>query len=105
MAEVLQQDGQSAAERDGQAAPRSEQLLADGATPLVGSHLYTRRDYWDARFETEDAKEWLCAFKDIRGLLEELLPEDRDAKILLVGCGNSELGADLARASSGARML
>ena len=98
MAEVLQSaDGQSAAERDGQAAPRSEQLLADGATPLVGSHLYTRRDYWDARFETEDVKEWLCAFKDIRGLLEELLPEDRDAKILLVGCGNSELGADLAR--------
>jgi SAM-dependent methyltransferase len=79
---------------DAPAAPRSAQLEGDG-TPVVGSALYASKSYWDKRFETEDSKEWLCSFDDVRVLLEKLLPSDRDARILLVGCGTSDLGADL----------
>lgn len=78
------------------AAPRrSAQVSGDGQTPVVGSELYCEKSYWDARFETEDVKEWLCAFDDVRPLLESLVPAG--ARVLLVGCGNSELGADLVR--------
>jgi len=76
--------------------PRSAQV-ADDQTPVVGSALYASKDYWNKRFETEDLREWLCSFEQIRALLETLLPTDRDARILLIGTGNSDLGADLHR--------
>ena len=78
------------------AVPRSAQV-SDDQTPVVGSALYASKDYWNKRFETEDNREWLCSFEQIRALLETLLPTDRDARILVIGTGNSDLGADLHR--------
>ena len=65
------------------------------AAPAAAS--YARREYWDARFETERAKDWLCTFADVRRIFEALVP-DRGSRILLVGCGTSDLPADLFRA-------
>ena len=65
------------------------------AAPAAAS--YARREYWDARFETEPAKDWLCTFADVRRIFEALVP-DRGSRILLVGCGASDLPADLFHA-------
>jgi len=75
---------------------RAAAVDADGV-PLVGSALYATKAYWEARFEREEAKEWLCAYSDIEAPLRALIP-DLHARVLLVGCGNSALGADMVAA-------
>eukprot|EP00667_Euglena_gracilis_P018523 EG_transcript_19673 len=53
--------------------------------------------YWDRKYQTEDtATEWFLDFRHLRSVLEEhLTPQGR---ILVVGCGNSTLSADMYRA-------
>lgn len=76
-------------EQDGDA---TELEMEEGVTPKrVGA--YSRRDYWDWRFEQEGAKEWLADYATLRPLLRPLLQPHH--RILLLGCGNSSLGADL----------
>lgn len=54
---------------------------------------YNKKQYWDERFEKENEYEWLLSFKTVKDyLLRELSPEN---SILVVGCGNSALSADL----------
>ena len=80
--------------------PRSSQLSSDGVTPVVGSSLYATREYWEARFEHEEAKEWLCGLAELAPALLPLLRGLRGGapRLLLVGCGNSALAADLSDA-------
>jgi SAM-dependent methyltransferase len=82
--------------------PRSQQLCADGVTPVVGSSQYALLSYWEARFAAEAHKEWLCDFAALRCALLPLLlgarGGGRDARILIVGNGNSELAAELSDA-------
>jgi SAM-dependent methyltransferase len=57
------------------------------------NRVYGRREYWDARFAKEESYDWLGTYADVRPLLRAALrPTDR---ILLIGCGNSTLSADL----------
>uniref|UniRef100_A0A914VYF0 Methyltransferase type 11 domain-containing protein n=1 Tax=Plectus sambesii TaxID=2011161 RepID=A0A914VYF0_9BILA len=54
---------------------------------------YRKQEYWDDRFSTEDAYEWLAGFDQIKELLcSWIKPDD---KILHLGCGNSRLSFDL----------
>ena len=65
---------------------------------MASSSTFHNRDflhqaYWDRRFEEEDAFEWCGAYENFRHLLRpEIRPGDR---VLILGCGNSALGACL----------
>ena len=50
---------------------------------------YKYREYWEERFLEEDSYEWLLSFQQ---LIPHLRKED---KILIIGCGNSSLSAEL----------
>jgi len=49
---------------------------------------YSRREYWDSRFQGEDKYDWLCGLEAVKGLLIPLIP-DKKSSILIIGCGNS----------------
>ena len=54
---------------------------------------YKEQWYWEERFKEEDNFEWLITFSQVeRYLLPHLRADD---KILIIGCGNSSLSADL----------
>jgi SAM-dependent methyltransferase len=82
-------------------------LTGDGSDPGSDSDgdnsRYDKQHYWDARFEREDGYEWLCGFEHVRHLLEEEFPaaEWRDARILVLGCGNSPFSQQLHVAGYG----
>ncbi|KAJ7117447.1 hypothetical protein C8R44DRAFT_879008 [Mycena epipterygia] len=48
--------------------------------------LYSQKDYW----ESGGAFDWHKSYSDIEPLLRELIPR-KDARILMLGCGNSTL--------------
>jgi hypothetical protein len=75
---------------------RHEELEEGGAIPRVGSRLYTRREYWESRFAAEEEHEWLAGWGEptFRAAVEAAIP--KDARILLVGTGNSTLPMDMA---------
>ena len=56
---------------------------------------YGLQDYWDKRYSKElTAFDWLFSWPDLSKLIRSLVP-DRDAKILLVGCGNAPFSPDM----------
>lgn len=63
------------------------------SAPPKDNRVYSRQSYWDERFGDEESYEWLVGWSDLEtSLRPHLREEDR---ILLVGCGNSSLSADL----------
>jgi len=75
---------------------RSSTLSGDGVTPVCGSSLYASRAYWEQRFASESHKEWLVSSAE---LVPRLLPQLRGcSRVLLVGNGSSDLGAELLAA-------
>jgi EEF1A lysine methyltransferase 4 len=59
---------------------------------------YSNQDYWDSRFSAEQRFEWLQTWDSCGKALSAILdgnPLGKNARILVVGCGNSELGANL----------
>ena len=52
------------------------------------------QDYWDLRFGKEETHEWLVSYSDVAALVEEAIP-DKTSNVLLVGCGNSDLGPSM----------
>ena len=98
---------------------RASTVGPDGRTPLVGSSLYATRAYWERRFGGEiagadasdgacvgegehEAKEWLASWAQLGPVLLPLLAEfgcaPAELRITLVGCGSSNLAADLCDA-------
>lgn len=58
---------------------------------------YDTKGYWDERYSRSEAPfDWTCSFHDVAPTLLPLLPSDRSASILVVGCGDSPFSADLA---------
>ena len=55
--------------------------------------VYKEQSYWDQRFRAEESYDWLSTFADIRALLEPAIRPSH--RILLIGCGNSTLSADM----------
>ena len=66
----------------------------DSFIPRTGSAAYTQKSYWDYRFATEPSYEWLSSYAAFAPVVRRLVATD--ARVLLVGCGNSELTTDLA---------
>lgn len=66
--------------------------------PLVPERnsSYRTKEYWDARYnvETTDTHDWFKSYQDIKHLIRELIP-DKTSRILMLGCGNSGLSADV----------
>ena len=58
--------------------------------------IYSQQKYWEERFEHESEYEWLVGFNDIRSTLLPLLRSTD--RILVIGCGNSNLSAQLYEA-------
>ena len=55
---------------------------------------YKLKSYWDNRFEAEDQYDWLVKFNEIQPYIVPKMTS-KEAKILIVGCGNSTFSADL----------
>ncbi|CAM9239499.1 unnamed protein product [Ectocarpus sp. 4 AP-2014] len=65
-----------------------------GSVALPASNLvYKAKEYWDSRFSEEKSYDWLASYADIAEYLHEAVP--KDARVLVVGCGNSGLSADM----------
>ena len=66
-------------------------LLADN-----NNRKYKEADYWNLRFQNEDSYEWLLTYNDIKDKLDKILHKyDKSAKILQLGCGNSNFANDM----------
>lgn len=68
-----------------------------GEEKFFDDHLnsdYKLKSYWDNRFEVEEQYDWLVKFDEIQ---QYIIPKmtSMDAKILIVGCGNSTFSSDL----------
>ncbi|KIK61663.1 hypothetical protein GYMLUDRAFT_73176 [Collybiopsis luxurians FD-317 M1] len=65
---------------------------------LPGSNdHYSSKDYWNLRYsqEANDASfDWLRSYADVADILRILIP-DRSSKILMLGCGNSKMSAEM----------
>lgn len=61
---------------------------------------YQTRDYWDQRYRKETADgqqpgfDWFKSYTDLQPLIHDLIP-DRQARILMLGCGNSTLSKEM----------
>ncbi|KAG0368837.1 S-adenosyl-L-methionine-dependent methyltransferase [Gamsiella multidivaricata] len=68
--------------------------MVSGATP------FDKQEYWSQRFDREASFEWLMPWTVLGPhlLALDLLPRDPSARILNLGCGNSDLPLDLYRA-------
>ncbi|PWN32276.1 uncharacterized protein FA14DRAFT_162445 [Meira miltonrushii] len=58
---------------------------------------FQTREYWDKRYASEAPEEdfdWFKTYAELKPILDELVP-DRNARILMLGCGNSTLTIDM----------
>ncbi|KAJ6614176.1 S-adenosyl-L-methionine-dependent methyltransferase [Mycena sp. CBHHK59/15] len=67
--------------------------------PLPSSNtLYGEKEYWDQRYTQESDNDttfdWFKSYKEVAPLVRELIPR-KDARILMLGCGNSTLSQDM----------
>jgi len=59
--------------------------------------VYNKKEYWDTRYAEEREFDWLGDFSGFRDLFLKHVPlsSHREAKLLILGCGNSALGRQL----------
>ncbi|KAI0792029.1 S-adenosyl-L-methionine-dependent methyltransferase [Abortiporus biennis] len=58
---------------------------------------YGTKEYWDQRYSQEseeDSFDWFKSYEDIAPILRDLIP-DKNARILMLGCGNSKLSEEM----------
>ena len=57
------------------------------------------QQYWDTRFEGEEQFEWLQVWEaygpSLLEVLKRAITKEREPRVLVIGCGNSDLGAQL----------
>jgi hypothetical protein len=58
------------------------------------NETYLKKEYWEERYSKESSYEWLLGYKDIKKYINDRIP-DKNTKILIIGCGNSNLGPDM----------
>mmetsp|Transcript_23828 Transcript_23828/g.30856 ORF Transcript_23828/g.30856 Transcript_23828/m.30856 type:complete len:262 (+) Transcript_23828:59-844(+) len=54
---------------------------------------YYKKEYWESRFTSEEEYEWLISYDDVKAQLAPRIK--KTDQILVVGCGNSSLSADM----------
>ncbi|KAE8234633.1 hypothetical protein CF326_g322 [Tilletia indica] len=72
----------------------------DGDGEATNNAEFQTLEYWDRRYRAKAAQgeqvfEWFKGYAEIKDTINELIP-DKDARILMLGCGNSGLSADMA---------
>jgi len=94
MADDATTSGQSTASGASQGFSFKERLIAENA--LVSP--YGEPTYWDERYENNRREfgqnysfDWYCGTEKIIDLVELHVGKERGAKILVLGCGNSNL--------------
>ncbi|KAI9306242.1 S-adenosyl-L-methionine-dependent methyltransferase [Cunninghamella echinulata] len=58
---------------------------------------YKTKEYWEERYKKEDANitfDWFKTYDELKPLFNEHI-KNKDASILMLGCGNSTLGEDM----------
>ncbi|KAG1465212.1 hypothetical protein G6F46_002700 [Rhizopus delemar] len=58
---------------------------------------YKTQEYWEERYQKEDANttfDWFKTYAELKPFINEAIP-DKQAKVLILGCGNSTLGEDM----------
>lgn len=55
---------------------------------------YAKKEYWNKQYAEKDEYDWYINYSDLRSYLISAMPS-KDAVVLIVGCGNSTLAADL----------
>ncbi|KAF9956097.1 hypothetical protein BGZ72_003034 [Mortierella alpina] len=55
---------------------------------------YKRQEYWEERYSKEESFDWFKTYEDLKPLLNEHITS-KDARILMLGCGNSTLSEDM----------
>ena len=61
---------------------------------------YSSKDYWQTRYTQElgisaHTTEWYLTYAQLEPILQPRLYEDKETEVMVVGCGNSDLGAHL----------
>ena len=56
--------------------------------------VFKLKSYWDERFQKEEQYDWLVKYDELEQYLSAHLT-DRNARILVLGCGNSTFSSDL----------
>jgi 2-polyprenyl-3-methyl-5-hydroxy-6-metoxy-1,4-benzoquinol methylase len=59
----------------------------------VRNSLYSDKEYWDDRFRTEDVRNWLVTYEEVKDQLAPFL--SFQSRILMIGCGNSTFSEEL----------
>jgi hypothetical protein len=59
----------------------------------VRNSLYSTKEYWDDRFRTEDVRNWLVTYEEVKDQLVPYLSSQ--SRILMIGCGNSTFSEEL----------
>ncbi|ORX49492.1 S-adenosyl-L-methionine-dependent methyltransferase [Hesseltinella vesiculosa] len=60
---------------------------------------YRTQEYWEERYKQEDLNttfDWFKTYDELKVLFDQHIP-NKDASILILGCGNSTLGEDMYR--------
>lgn len=74
-------------------------LEASAAEAAAPRQAYTEAAYWERRFqETDGIFDWYATFQELEPLFQEHCPPTQDPEVLMVGCGNSGLSADMHKA-------
>ena len=66
---------------------------AEETPNLPENKRYSEQQYWDDRFAKESQYEWLASYPQIKSEITPFI--EKDAKILILGCGNSPFSFDL----------
>jgi len=75
------------------------EISTDYSVPAGGSEEYSKQSYWDKRFATEQQYDWLCNLEQVEHYFDRDFPRPRSKyRLLVIGCGNSALTAELSDA-------
>lgn len=61
---------------------------------------YADASTWDERYEQESEEffDWYAGYSELQGVLTEHCPPSLDTRVLMVGCGNSQLSSQMCEA-------
>ena len=76
-----------------------ENEVEGGTVVAKDNSQFGKKEYWEERFAIEEQYDWLLTFEQVKATLLPYLEDEayggKEAKILLVGVGNSTFSADL----------
>ncbi|KAL4485866.1 hypothetical protein ABPG73_018271 [Tetrahymena malaccensis] len=57
---------------------------------------YKQKEYWNERYKFKQTYyDWYCGYEELKPVFEQCYKIPKDAKILMIGCGNSKLSEDM----------